>query len=412
MKRAMCGLLASFALLGGLLWWSAGRAGALLPARPAPCSWTFGSLSTEGALGTQVLQVRLNPASASMSCIQSVAMTSRITDAAGAVPAGIAKDGGTATVSLLFSAGEYPPPTVLVAWHAYCTTVPQPVFLHLIGAGMAPVYPLGQSNPCARGPAPTSNVDPPLVVAPDPAVGLAPVAGGGYRIAVAGGGVLQQPGAVSEAGNRAATPFAGIATDPKGGFWLVSADGGVYSYNGAGFFGSAFGARLAGPVVGMASTPTGLGYWLVAADGGVFAYGDARFSGSAAGAKLAAPVVGIAASPDGKGYWLAGADGGVFNYGDARFSGSAGSARLVAPVVGIAGDGTTGGYWLVAGDGGVFGFDAPFFGSAGGTRLDAPVTGMAPTATADGYWLVSGDGGVFTYGRAAYHGTAAGLVYP
>ena len=36
------------------------------------------------------------------------------------------------------------------------------------------------------------------------------------------------------------------------------------------------------PVVGMASTPDGQGYWLVAADGGIFTFGDAPFDGSAA----------------------------------------------------------------------------------------------------------------------------------
>jgi hypothetical protein len=43
----------------------------------------------------------------------------------------------------------------------------------------------------------------------------------------------------------------------------------------AGFFGSMAGVRLAAPVVGMASTPDIQGYWLVAADGGVFSFGDA-----------------------------------------------------------------------------------------------------------------------------------------
>lgn len=399
-------------MLAGPMWWSAGPAGALLPANPAPCAWTFGALSTQGAAGTQVLVVQLNPARPSMSCIQAVSMTSRITDAAGSVPAGIAPDGGTSTVTLLFSAGQLPSPQVLVEWHSYCTTVPQPVFLHLSGAGMAPVYPLGQSNPCSRAPAPNSAVEPPRVVAPDPAIGLAPAGTGSYRIALVSGSVLQQPGAVIEAGDGAATPFVGIAADPAGGFWLATSDGGVYSYNGAGFFGSAYGARLAAPVVGIAATPTGHGYWLTAADGGVFGFGDARFFGSAAGARLAAPVVAIASSADGRGYWLAGADGGVFNYGDARFYGSAGSAPLTASVVGITGDPATGGYWLGAGDGGVFSFHAPFFGSAGGARLDAPVTGIAATGTGNGYWLVGGDGGVFNYGGAGFHGTAASIVYP
>ena len=34
------------------------------------------------------------------------------------------------------------------------------------------------------------------------------------------------------------------------------------------------------PIVGIAATPTGKGYWLVAADGGIFAFGDAAFYGN------------------------------------------------------------------------------------------------------------------------------------
>jgi hypothetical protein len=45
----------------------------------------------------------------------------------------------------------------------------------------------------------------------------------------------------------------------------------------------------------MAATPDGTGYWLVAADGGVFSYGDAGFYGSTGGAHVNGPVVGIGA---------------------------------------------------------------------------------------------------------------------
>lgn len=34
------------------------------------------------------------------------------------------------------------------------------------------------------------------------------------------------------------------------------------------------------PITGIAATPTGRGYWLVSADGGVFAFGDAQFFGN------------------------------------------------------------------------------------------------------------------------------------
>jgi hypothetical protein len=412
MKSAFPKVVAAVALIVASLWIGASHAGALLPVRPAPCSWTFGALSTQGAAGTQILQVNLQPASGGMRCIQTVSMTSQITNSAGGVPAGITGDGGPATLTLLFSAGEYPPPAVLVGWRAYCTTVAQPVFLHISGGGQAAIYALGQSRPCSEGPASSSTVDPPRVVIPDPAVGLSAGPGDGYRIVVAGGTVIQQPGAVLEGGGDSAAAFVGMAADPSGGFWLATYDGGVFSLNGARFFGSAFGAKLAAPIVGIVPTPGGLGYWLVGADGGVFSYGDAHFCGSAGAVKLVAPVVGMAPTADGKGYWLVGADGGVFSYGDAHFYGSAGADHLTAPVVGITGDNATGGYWLGAADGGVFSYHAAFHGSAGGTTLDAPVTGITATPNSGGYWLVAGDGGVFTYGNAPYHGTAASLVAP
>jgi hypothetical protein len=82
------------------------------------------------------------------------------------------------------------------------------------------------------------------------------------------------------------------------------------------------GKRLNAPIVGMASTPSGRGYWLVAADGGVFAYGNAVFYGSAGAIHLNEPVVGMAPFGKDAGYWLIAADGGVFTYGAAPFLGS------------------------------------------------------------------------------------------
>jgi N-acetylmuramoyl-L-alanine amidase len=100
----------------------------------------------------------------------------------------------------------------------------------------------------------------------------------------------------------------------------------------------------------MAATPRG-GYWLVARDGGVFAFGDARFLGSTGHVHLTSPVVGMAAMPGGGGYWLVARDGGVFGFGTARFYGSDGHTRLPAPVVGMVATGDGHGYWLVLGNG-------------------------------------------------------------
>jgi hypothetical protein len=44
----------------------------------------------------------------------------------------------------------------------------------------------------------------------------------------------------------------------------------------------------------MAATPSGQGYWLAAADGGIFGFGDAGFFGSAGAVHLNKPIVGMA----------------------------------------------------------------------------------------------------------------------
>ncbi len=219
------------------------------------------------------------------------------------------------------------------------------------------------------------------------------------------------------AGERAYTPisFAPTVSVPPsvpvtGGYRMAASDGGIFSYGGAGFYGSMGGRALVRPIVGMAATPDGNGYWMVASDGGIFSFGDAHFYGSTGGRVLARPIVGMAATPDGKGYWLVASDGGIFATGDATFFGSTGSLTLNRPVVGMAATPDGRGYWLVASDGGIFAFgDAGFFGSAGSLHLNQPVVGMAPGPGGNGYWLVAGDGGIFAYGDAPFHGSAGSL---
>jgi hypothetical protein len=54
----------------------------------------------------------------------------------------------------------------------------------------------------------------------------------------------------------------------------------VYPFGDARGVGEAVDDHLFEPVVGITAAPDGHGYWLVAADGGVFAYGTARFFGA------------------------------------------------------------------------------------------------------------------------------------
>jgi peptidoglycan hydrolase-like protein with peptidoglycan-binding domain len=188
-------------------------------------------------------------------------------------------------------------------------------------------------------------------------------------------------------GARPAGPVAGIASTPDGGgYWTVSSAGAVTAEGDAVAYGSLVGTALTAPVVGMAATHDGHGYWLVASDGGIFAFGDAVFHGSMGGHVQAAPVVGMAATPDGGGYWLVASDGGIFSFGDAVFHGSMGGHALDEPMVGMAATPDGGGYWTVAADGGIFSFgDAPFVGSGTGGSVEAPAVAMS--AGPGGYWV-------------------------
>ncbi len=182
----------------------------------------------------------------------------------------------------------------------------------------------------------------------------------GYAIVDGLGGVRQRTATSWTAGSAASIPIAWVMvgaadTRDRGGYWMVGADGGVFSFGNAHFYGSTGGdppratrqrdradairqgllaarvgrrrvqlrrrrassarpARCASTPRSTAwpATPSGNGYWLVASDGGVFSFGDADFYGSTGAIRLNSPIVGIAPTPTGKGYWMVASDGGVF----------------------------------------------------------------------------------------------------
>jgi hypothetical protein len=239
--------------------------------------------------------------------------------------------------------------------------------------------------------------------------------GAGYRLYAADGGVFSFGNAGfygSMGGIPLNEPVVGAASTSVGlGYWEVAADGGIFSFGNAAFYGSAGDLSLNKPVVGMASKADDSGYWLVASDGGIFNYGGARFFGSMGKHPLNKPIVGMAATPDGKGYWLVASDGGVFSFGDAHFYGSMGGVPLNKPIVDIVPTADGGGYWLIASDGGVFSFgDATFYGSTGGMVLNQPVVSGMSTPDSLGYWLVASDGGVFSFGDAGFYGSTGSIT--
>ena len=233
---------------------------------------------------------------------------------------------------------------------------------------------------------------------------------GGYQLAAADGGIFTFGNAGyfgSMGGQHLNQPVVGMApTNDHGGYWEVATDGGIFTFGDAGYFGSTGNIHLNAPIVGMAADPATGGYWLVASDGGIFAF-NAPFYGSMGGQHLNQPIVGMAAVPGGTGYWLVSSDGGIFSFGTgAGFYGSTGNISLVQPVVGMAVAPGGNGYWLSAADGGVFTFGpgASFYGSDAGQPNVAGTVGLLPTATGGGYLDITGSGRVTNFGDAPQFG--------
>ncbi|HVF76248.1 MAG TPA: PKD domain-containing protein [Acidimicrobiales bacterium] len=236
----------------------------------------------------------------------------------------------------------------------------------------------------------------------------------GYWLGAADGGVFSFGDATfygSMGGMALNQPIADMVATPDGeGYWLLGQDGGVFTFGNAGFFGSGAGEELAGGAVGITPTSTGEGYWIATAAGEVLAFGDAELLGSLEDVPLNAPITGLTATADDDGYWLVGQDGGVFTFGEAGFYGSAAGTPLARPVRDLAATTGDGGYWLTAEDGGVFAYgDAPYRGGMAGRPLNGPVVSLDGTPTDNGYWLAATDGGVFAIGDAGFRGSAAGL---
>jgi cell wall-associated NlpC family hydrolase len=124
-----------------------------------------------------------------------------------------------------------------------------------------------------------------------------------------------------------------VPTPDGAGYWLLSAGGGVFSYGDARLFGPGGGPSSAGsssagsssaspspasPIVDMAPTPDGLGYWLLAADGSVYSFGDATYAGSAPVPAGGDPAEKIVPGPSSGGYWVVDQDGTATPLGDAE----------------------------------------------------------------------------------------------
>ena len=141
------------------------------------------------------------------------------------------------------------------------------------------------------------------------------------------------PSAVLVGAVGAAAPLALVTTPGRCGHRRRSAatpssppQGGVFNFGAAPAVGRRARRRRTSAVVGVAPDSTGKGYWVATANGGVFTFGDAKFYGSARRHHAQRADRGHRARPrTARGYYLVAADGGVFTFGDAKFYGSAGT---------------------------------------------------------------------------------------
>ena len=344
-------------------------AGAAVSTVGGTCGFHLGAPLVTGAAGSAGLEFPVYPANPHQVCQVKVTARASLSPVSGSSYINVTHDPSIQTFTLDFAGGPLPL-GILWQWSPHCADPVTPgVFTLTVNGQSSSSGPLSAPS-CLLDLGGRSSLGFDFVDPADAyvAVGMAATTDGhGYWGVYASGADVVAKGDAVSAGllpplNQ---PVVAVAADPTGqGYWIDAADGGVFSFGGAAFWGSLGGMHLNAPVVGMAPTAGGGGYWLVAADGGVFSFGDAVFHGSLGGVHLNAPVVGIAATADGGGYWLAAYDGGVFSFGDAPFEGSAGDLSLAAPVLAIAATPSGHGYWLLGGDGGVFSYgDAGFFGA-------------------------------------------------
>lgn len=247
--------------------------------------------------------------------------------------------------------------------------------------------------------------------------------GAGYRIVTGLGDTTEfgdaGTGTVASSLSLNRILVAGAAVPGGNGYWLASADGGVFSFGSAGFFGSAApsgpispdpaiaalpsGTLGSGPTIAaMAATPSGKGYWLLSTSGRIYNFGDAPGFTAPSGPNRY--YVGLASSRSGKGLLLASSDGQVTALGDAHGFPTPAINRATDPVVAMAATPDGGGYWLVTANGTVYpAGDAAALGSIASPPAQ-PVVSMSSTPSGRGYWLVTASGSVYAFGDARYLG--------
>ena len=148
---------------------------------------------------------------------------------------------------------------------------------------------------------------PPGLAAPVTGMASTPT-GDGYWLVDAAGAVSSHGSAVSYgsmAGQHLNAPINHIVATPDGRGLAGGLRRGDLQFRGRRPSTVPWAASISTPAGGRhrADVRRAAGYWLVAADGGIFSFGDAAFHGSMGGQHLNRPVVGISPDHATGGYW-------------------------------------------------------------------------------------------------------------
>ncbi len=150
-------------------------------------------------------------------------------------------------------------------------------------------------------------------------------------------------------------------------------------------------SQLNAPIVDARLSPDGQGYWMLSADGGIFTFGTATFAGSVPDKPrsdwINEEIISFSVSENGLGYVVVAKSGKAwwFNFEERPqlpkvLLEAFGSSRLNSPIAAVM-TRSCGGYLMVANDGGVFATpmsDCGFQGSLGANPPDTDIVALSP----------------------------------
>lgn len=279
----------------------------------------------------------------------------------------------------------------------------------LPSSSAAPAWPQWRRDPArVGGPSLNQPLYPPWQCARNTNPTPAPNANGGagYRVVYRSGSIKSFGNIpnVLGLGHVASTPVVGAADNPAhDGTWIVTRGGTVGALGNVANYG--YVKKPNADITAIAATPTGLGYWILLANGRVFSFGDARYYGNALH-RSSVPLMSIASTPSGLGYWLLASNGYVFAFGDARSYGNA-YGKLRTWAVSMTATPSGRGYWLQTLTGSVLAYgDAVDRGGVSrmGLCVARSTIGLAASPDGGGYAVLGGDGRVYAFGNVASRG--------